>query len=87
MFPYVLSFFFNLVEKNLLRVKKFVSVAKMALLVYERENCSDYQIIQILSHTMIIMVSDFLSVLLQRIDVVAGSFPLSPLTTIPNPNK
>ena len=33
------SFFFNLVEKNLLR--NFLSVAKMASLVYERENCVD----------------------------------------------
>ena len=31
------SFFFILVEKNLLR--NFLSVAKMASLVYERENC------------------------------------------------
>ena len=31
------SFFFILVEKNLLR--NFLSVAKMAKLVYERENC------------------------------------------------
>ena len=31
-------FFSNLAEKNLLRVEK--SVAKMASLVYERENCS-----------------------------------------------
>ena len=35
---YIFSFFFNLVEKNLLR--NFLSVAKMASLVYERENCS-----------------------------------------------
>ena len=33
------SFFFILVEKNLLR--NFLSVAKMASLVYERENCLD----------------------------------------------
>ena len=34
-------FFFNLVEKNLLKVIIicFLSVAKMASLVYERENC------------------------------------------------
>ena len=32
------SFFFILEEKNLLR--NFLSVAKMASLVYERENCS-----------------------------------------------
>ena len=32
------SFFFILVEKKLLR--NFLSVAKMASLVYERENCS-----------------------------------------------
>ena len=31
------SFFFIFVEKNLLR--NFLSVAKMASLVYERENC------------------------------------------------
>ena len=31
------SFFFTLEEKNLLR--NFLSVAKMASLVYERENC------------------------------------------------
>ena len=36
---YIFSFFFNLVEKNLLR--NFLSVAKMASLVYERENCVD----------------------------------------------
>ena len=33
------SFFFILVEKNLLR--NFLSVAKMASRVYERENCGD----------------------------------------------
>ena len=33
----IFSFFFILVEKNLLR--NFLSVAKMASLVYERENC------------------------------------------------
>ena len=32
-------FFSNLAEKNLLIVKNFLSVAKMASLVYERENC------------------------------------------------
>ena len=36
MVSYIFSFFFNLVEKNLLIVK---IVAKMASLVYERENC------------------------------------------------
>ena len=35
------SFFFILVEKNLLR--NFLSVAKMASLVYERENCGGLQ--------------------------------------------
>ena len=33
---YIFSFFFNLVEKILLRVK---GVVKMAALAYERENC------------------------------------------------
>ena len=32
-------FFSNSAEKNLLIVKNFLSVAKMASLVYERENC------------------------------------------------
>ena len=36
------NIFFNLVEKNLLRVKTFSKpVAKVASLVYERENCAD----------------------------------------------
>ena len=34
-------FFSNSAEKNLLIVKNFLSVAKMASLVYERENCGD----------------------------------------------
>ena len=34
-----LTFFSNLVEKNSLIVKKFLSVAKMAWTVYETENC------------------------------------------------
>ena len=37
-FPFSLIFF-NLVEKNLWRVKNFLSVGKMASRVYERENC------------------------------------------------
>ena len=36
MVSYILSFFFNIVEKNLLIV---TSVAKMASTVYETENC------------------------------------------------
>ena len=39
---YIFSFFFNLVEKKLLR--NFLSIAKMASLVYERENCGDVRV-------------------------------------------
>ena len=41
-----LLIFSNLAEKNLLIVKNFLSVAKMASLVYERENCIGTQLKQ-----------------------------------------
>ena len=40
MVTYKFSFFFNLVEKIRLQLKKFLSVAKMASTVYETEICS-----------------------------------------------
>ena len=33
--------FFNLVEKNLLMVKKFSNVAKLTSTIYETDNCHD----------------------------------------------
>ena len=46
---YIIFFYFNLVEKNWLRVKKISKCAKMASLVYERENCDTATRLTILS--------------------------------------
>ena len=47
-------FFSNLAEKNLLIVKNFLSIAKMASLVYERENwCAKAPKVQICPKTFV----------------------------------